>query len=111
VKSRFIADPAVEYIGYCDEQPAGTVFMGRVSAYLNRAKGKVLLICTNDGGYGRSPERYAAEKQWGYHVKLDLARRGLIQRKRDADRGTRADRGPSPSGVSEGRQSVIRPGE
>ena len=23
---------------------------GRVSAYVNRAKGKVLLICTNDGG-------------------------------------------------------------
>jgi hypothetical protein len=72
-----IADPAVEFIGYWDEKPAGTVFMGRVSAYVNRAKGKVLLICTNDGGYGRSPERYAAEKQWGYHVKLDLARLGL----------------------------------
>jgi hypothetical protein len=53
--------------------------MGRVSAYVNRSKGKVLLICTNDGGYGRNPGRFAAEKQWGYHVKLDLARLGLKQ--------------------------------
>jgi hypothetical protein len=72
-----IADPQVEYIGHWDERPAATVFMGRASAYLNRAKGKVLLVCTNDGGYGRNPERFAAEKQWGYHVKLDLARLGL----------------------------------
>ncbi len=74
-----LADPAVEYIGYWDARPAGTVYMGRVSAYVNRSKGKVLLICTNDGGYGRNPGRFAAEKQWGYHVKLDLARLGLKQ--------------------------------
>lgn len=73
-----IAEPGVEFIPYYDEKPpAAPIWEGRVSGYVNRAKGKVLLVCTNDSGYHRSAERLAREKNFGYEVKLSLERLGL----------------------------------
>jgi hypothetical protein len=73
-----IADAAVEFIPYYDAKPpAAPVWEGRVSAYVNRAKGKALLVCTNDSRYHRSPERLAREKNYGYEVRLNLERLGL----------------------------------
>jgi hypothetical protein len=75
-----LADPAIEYIGYWDAAPAVVVDGGRVSAYVNRRTGKVLLVCTNDGPWGRAPENFGAPgktaPQW-YHAKLNLKRLGL----------------------------------
>jgi hypothetical protein len=73
-----IAEPEAEFIAYYDAKPpAEPIWEGRVSAYVQRAKGKVLLVCTNDSGYWRSPERLAREKNYGFEVKLNLERLGL----------------------------------
>jgi hypothetical protein len=68
----------VEFIPYYDPKPpAEPIWEGRVSAYVQRAKGRALLVCTNDSGYHRSPERLAREKNFGFEVKLGLERLGL----------------------------------
>lgn len=110
-----IADPAVEYIGFWDNQPPTAMKAvgyrcrdkgfwedtpldeqckgGKVSAYVNRAKGSVLLVCSDDSGYHR-PEgvdekeiKYEVRRrpkgldkyEIQYEIKPDLGRLGLTQ--------------------------------
>ena len=64
-----IAAPGVEFIGYWDDAPAaGGPADTRISAYVNRKAGKVLLVCSRAGGE-RGPVEVALNCQ-----RLGLAR-------------------------------------
>jgi hypothetical protein len=73
-----IINPDIEYLPYYDEKPVATAgWASESSVYVQRAKGKALIVTFNDSTYGRNPERLAKEGQHGFVLEIDLERLGL----------------------------------